>query len=72
MNSRNVKGILLSLSLCLAIFAALTAVGVTLIKASSVEIHHLARAKFETPKSTLLGDPVLGGGIPTGNKTGGA
>ena len=54
MNSRNVKGILLSLSLCLAVFAALVTVGLTLIRASSVEMHRLETAKFESPKSTLL------------------
>jgi hypothetical protein len=69
MNSRNVRGILLSLSLCLAIFAALATVGLTLIKASSIEVHRLETAKFESPKSTLLGDPVPGGGIPMGNNT---
>jgi hypothetical protein len=32
-------------------------------------MHRLETAKFESPKSPLLVDPVPGGGISTGNGT---
>jgi hypothetical protein len=72
MNSRRVKGILLSLVLCSAIFAALATVGITLLQNPSFGVHYLSSGKSASPDTTLLGDPVPGGGIPCGNGTGGA
>lgn len=69
MNFGKISGVLLSVLLCSAIFAALATVSVTLLGSQSFRARNVSE-KSLTPRSMLLGDPVPGGGIPCENKTG--